>query len=314
MGQSFTRENYNRLKLQPDLIAGLDIDTINNQVFTHMINDPCDYSELHIKMQTFLSMSDERLIMTAKRKNVSLMPLINAVRDNIRRVSLLAKIADYGILKQEYYNTYPLYVVHVISDFITLHRNTYDFRERMLTKFNFKYFSHSSILTICKKIKFDGEYLNRTEDLLIEQFRDQITSMFKYLRRVNSTIPKNIVFKMIEGFYKKSSRLVPTLSETRVRHTTYDYPFVPLIPDEDLEDIITMLRNEYSWSRSECKRYLRIPLDACDEDEPQIEMPIAESSYSERSVDESTDSMSAENNMISQIDSFIREQNKFVQQ
>lgn len=296
MGQSFTKENYNQLKLRPDLVAGLDIDTINNQVFSHMINDPCDYSELHIKMQTFLSMSDERLIMTAKRKNVSLAPLINATNDFKHRVSLLAKIADYGLLRQDYYNTYPLYVVHVILDFITLHRNTYDFKERMLTKFNFKYFSHSSILAICKKIKFDGEYLSRTEDILVEQFQDQVTSMFKYLRRNNPTIPKDIVFKMIEGFYKKSSRLVPTLSENKVRHTTYDYPFVPIIPDDDLEDIIAALKNEYSWSRAECKRYLRLPLSA-------------EETQSEACSDASSETCSEadDNILISQIDTFIRE-------
>jgi len=307
MGQSFTKENYTQLKLCPDRVASLDIDTINNQVFSHMINDPCDYSELHIKMQTFLSMSDERLIMTAKRKGVSLIPLINATCDPKHRVSLLSKISDYGILRQEYYNTYPLYVVHVILDFITLHRNTYDFKERMMTKFNFKYFSHSSIMAICKKIKFDGEFLSRTEDILVEQFQDQITSMFKYLRRSNPTIPKNIVFKMIEGFYKKSSRLVPTLSESKVRHTTYDYPFVPIIPDDDLEDIIEALRNEYSWSRAECKRYLRIPLT---NDE------LIAAAATEESLDTSSSMVVSEdtheNHLIAQIDTFIRDTNQFV--
>jgi len=309
MGQSFTKDTYTCLKLQPDLVASIDIDTINNQVFSFMINDPCDYSELHTKMQTFLSMSDERLILTAKRKGISLMPLINATCDSKHRISLLNKIADYGILRQEYYNTYPLYMASVIIEFINLHINTYDFRERLTTKFNFKYFSHNSVLAICKKIKFDNEYLNRAEDILIEQFRDQILSMFKYLRQVNTNIPVVIIFKMIEGFYSKSVRLVQTLSKSKVQHTTFDYPVVPIIPDNDIDVIIDSLMTEYSWSVNECRKYLRLPLIDVDTTDTMPTSPVVPTPPVPQTLTEAE----KENLLISQIDSFIREQNYLVQ-
>jgi len=259
MGQGFGKNDYEKLKMQPELVAGLDLEFVNTHLFCFMLNDLGNYNELHEKMQMFMSMSDERLILTAKSKNISLKTLISNTNDNKYRVALLSKINDYGLLRSEYYNAYPMQIVRVIIDFIVANRRAYDFQELLRSKFDFRNFSHASILDICKKIKFDNEYLDRPEDTLIEQFGPQISSMYTYIKK-NNKLPVRIIFKMLEGYYKKSERLVQTFGDTKVRHVTYDYPTVPYINDCDLQEIVDLLSEEYSWSIEDCLVYLRRPI------------------------------------------------------
>lgn len=257
MGIRFTKDTYTQIKLCPEQIYGLDHDTINSYIFGYMINDRDDYTDLHYTLQESGLMTDERLIMTAKQKGISLEIMISRRTDIKGRVELLSKISDYGSLRADYYNKFPHHMCHVILNFIKGNRYCYDFKERLTNHFDFSNFSHFSVLSICRSIPFDHQYLNRAEDIMLEYLAPQIKAMFIYLK-CHSTEPKDIVFKMIEGFYKRSYRLVPTMNEKKIEYLAADYPAVPTIPAEDLEDILRVLTTENEWTLVEAKEYLRI--------------------------------------------------------
>lgn len=257
MGLSFTKDTYTQIKLCPEKVYGLEHDTINTYIFGYMINDRDDYSDLHNILQESGLMTDERLIMTAKQKGISLEIMISRRTDIKGRVELLSKISDYGNLRADYYNKFPHHMAHVIINFIKSNRYCYDFKERLESRFDFSNFSHFSVLSICRSIMFERQYLNRAEDILLEYLGPQIKAMFIYLK-CHSTEPKDIVFKMIEGFYKKSLRLVPTMNDKKIEYETIDYPSVPTIPPEDLTDILEVLMTENEWTTQEAKEYLRI--------------------------------------------------------
>lgn len=258
MGIRFTKEAYEQIKIQPEQVYGLDQDTINSYIFSYMLNDRGDFGELHKVLQESMSlMSDERLIMTSKQKGISLEPLICRRLDIKGRVELLSKITDYGCLRPEYYNKFPHHMLQVILNYIKANRFCYDFKERLTSRFDFSNFSHFSVLSICRGIPFEHQYLNRAEDIFLEYIGPQIKAIYTYLK-CHSSEPKEISFKMIEGFYHKSYRLIPTLGDKKIEYMAADYPVVPIVPQDDLPDIIEMLMKENQWTREECLEYLRI--------------------------------------------------------
>jgi hypothetical protein len=223
MGQRFSHADYKLLKHQPERIAGLDLETINNYVYSFMITDNEDYTNLHKTMQTFASMSAERLILTAKRQSISLTPMIESERSN--RVNLLLLISRYCKLEPEYYVRWPLDMKKVICTYITNnpHRD-------MKEIFDFASFTHAGVLNICGSISFDKERIGRPEDKLLTYLSPQIESMFDYLLANNQRLGAVVVYRMIEAFYRSSSRVIPTLGGGRIVITEKDYPVVPKIP------------------------------------------------------------------------------------
>lgn len=259
MGQKFTKDEYKKIRERPEHMLELGLETINNQLFSFMLNDPEDYSRLHKTLQQYGNMSPDRLILSSRGK-ISLVPLLNSVSCDETRIGLLARIAEYGYLRQEYYVRWPSELFVVICKFIQGFRSSFDFEEQLKCRFNFDMFCHNNVIGICKKVRFANEYINRPEDIFLEFLGPKIRGMFIFLRsHYPENIPNYIIFKMIEGFYESSTRLAPTLNGSRVSLVLQNYPEVPEIPDEYLEEIILGLIEDRKISREDAKKFLRIP-------------------------------------------------------
>lgn len=260
MGQKFSVSEYKKIKQEPERVIEMDLETINNYLFSFMLNDREDYSRLHKSLQEYGNMPPERLIISSRGK-ISLGPLLGNISNHDHRVEILSRISDFGHLNQEYYVRWPIEMSCVILKFIKGYRAAFDFNEQFRARFNLDYFTHNNVIGICKRIMFQGEYINREEDLLIEFLGDKIKDMFIYLRRhYPKNIPDYIVFKMIEGFFEESTRLAPTLNGTKVTLRLMNYPCVPVIPDEYLPGIIQeMIKEKKVENEIEAKAFLRIP-------------------------------------------------------
>lgn len=234
MGQRFSHAEYKLLKQQPERVAGLDLETINNYVYGYMITDNEDYSLLHKTMQTFASMSAERLILTAKRQSISLAPMIESERSN--RVNLILLISKYCRLEPEYYVRWPLEMKKVICIYIANnpHRDPRD-------TFDFSAFTHTGVLNICGSINFTGEKLGRPEDRLLSYLSPQIESMFDYLMIHHPRLGPVVVYRMIEAFFSSSQRVIPALGGGKIVVTEPDYPCTPKIPDVHMQAITQYL-------------------------------------------------------------------------
>jgi hypothetical protein len=211
----------------------MDLETINTIVYSYMINDVEDYSTLHRTMQTFASMAPDRLILTAKRQGISLAPMIDSSRDN--RVNLLLTISRYCKMETEYYVRWPVDMKAVIM----AHMNgTRDVSE----VFDFNAFTHNGILSICNSIRFEGERLSRPEDRLLGYLTEKIEDMFMYISRTNPRLSNVVVFRMIEAFYKSSTRVILGLGGAKIIIIQEDYPVVPRLPDSAMPEIIEYIK------------------------------------------------------------------------
>lgn len=247
MGQRFSTVDYAKLKNQPEYVAGMDIETINTIVYSHMINDIEDYSVLHRTLQTFSSMSPDRLILTAKRQNIPLTPLIESMGDRNSRINILLSISRYCKMHPEYYVRWPIEMKSVILQYIQMGRTVSDI-------FDFGSFTHTNVLNICNSITFENERLNRPEDKILIFLRPQIESMFEYLLKTNPRLSVIVIFRMIEAFYKSSTRVVHGLGDTKIIVTERDYPVVPRLPAEVIPEIIQYLSDKHT----DPKEYLRL--------------------------------------------------------
>lgn len=258
MGSSLSHQQYIELKQRPEKIIGMDIETINGPVFGLMLNDRSGYTLLHETMQTHMSMTNDRLIITAKLKDISLNKLLSSTSDAMSRVRLLCTIADYGVLRPEYYLIWPIEMADCILQYIRMYRMDFDFHERVTRRFNTNNFCHEGVLEICKRMQFTGHPLGRAEDTLVELLGEKIKTMYEYLKTVYTTVPPIIVFQIIEEFYSKSNRLLPALGGKKILHMANNYPVVPIIPQEDVADILKYLMDTREIDEDEAREILRI--------------------------------------------------------
>lgn len=258
MGQALSDRGYQELKTHPERVIGMGIDFINGPLYSHMVNDRSGYSQLHEIMQKYLTMTNDKLIITAKLKGISLVPLLSTVSTCQERVRLLSDISSYGNLRPEYYLIWPIEMADCILQYIRAFRMNFDFKESVVKKFNFDNFCHEGILDICKKIHFDNQPLGRAEDLLVEYLGVKIKSMYEYMKTVYPNVDKTVVFQIIEEFYSTSNRLLPALGGKRVTYRTNNYPIVPVIPKEDIDDIVSYLMSTRKISRNDALIVLRM--------------------------------------------------------
>lgn len=254
MGQRFSVNDYKQLKHQPERVAGLDLETINTVVYSYMINDVEDYSNLHKTMQTFASMAPDRLILTAKRQGISLAPMLESSRDN--RVSMIMSISRYCKIETEYFVRWPVEMKAVIIAHMNGSRDVAEI-------FDFGAFTHNGVLSICNSIRFENERLNRPEDRLLGYLTEKIEDMFMYLSRMNPRLSNVVIFRMIEAFYKSSTRVIHGLGGAKIVIVQEDYPVVPKLPDkamgEIIEYIIESAEDETVPTEAEIAKYLRRP-------------------------------------------------------
>lgn len=252
MGQRFSVNDYKLLKHQPERVAGMDLETINTIVYSYMINDTEDYSVLHKTMQTYASMAPDRLILTAKRQSISLAPLLETSRDN--RVNMIMSISRYCRMETEYYVRWPVEMKAVIMAHMNGARDVAEI-------FDFNAFTHNGVLSICNSIRFEGERISRPEDRLLGYLTEKIEDMFVYLSRTNPRLSNVVIFRMIEAFYKSSTRIIHGLGGAKIIIIQEDYPVVPRLPEEALPEIIEYITTTDTESETpstaDIEKYLR---------------------------------------------------------
>lgn len=240
MGSQFSKDYYERLKKNPELVAGVPFDVVNNELFGFMLNDITNFSNLHKQIQIFGSMTTDKIIITSLQGSISLMPLLQSLADDTQRMEILRKLSELGAISPEYYSAYPTLVFVIILEFIRIFRDSYGFREKLYARFCFDHFTHNGILNICRNIKFTGASINRPEDIFLEHVSKGIKSMYRFMTK-EKNMPPGLAFKCLEGYYHKSMRQVLAVDGTRVPYEVWDYPVVPIIPTDDIPQIMSCL-------------------------------------------------------------------------
>lgn len=259
MGNSFTKDVYEALKQDPEKVAGMSLEDVNDKLFVYMLNDKGNYSALHKQIQLFGNMPLDKMIVTAAHGNVSLMPLFGMTSDIDKRLFIMRRLSEQGPLDLIYYNAFPIVVSKVIMEFICMYHDTYGFRERLLTKFQFNNFTHKAVLTICRQIRFDRAAIGRPEDTFVTFLGPQIKSMYRYVKKTNN-FSSVMTFTYLKGFYDSSLRQVMSIDNQHIPFMKNNYDTVPEIPEEDIPSIANMLA-EKNMSREEISAYLRVSLD-----------------------------------------------------
>lgn len=269
MGNSFTKDIYESLKLDPEKVASLSLEDVNDKIFVYMLNDKGNYSKLHKQIQIFGNMPLEKMIITAVHGNVSLMPLFGVTSDADKRLYIMRRLSEQGPLDLIYYNAFPIVVSKVIMEFICMYNDTYGFRERLLTKFQFSNFTHKAVLSICRQIRFDKSAIGRPEDIFVTFLGPQIKSMYRYVKKTNN-FSSAMTFQYLKGFYDSSLRHVTSIDNQHIPFMKANYDIVPEIPEEDVREIALLLSDRI-MTRENMASYLRVPLEWIPEIQSQRE-------------------------------------------